>query len=157
MDRICEIDDIKRLIEHFKLRPTFTSLNTIYIILKGLGYKDAPKIQYKDRCPYTLDKDTVNSYCDSVEKMICEIPQVEEIRKKNIVKEVHMFPESALLPKNVYVSEKNEDEKLEDHYVDEGSVTDSSESGESAESEIEDIDDGYEIYDAYKDEDEFSD
>ena len=69
-----------------------------------------------------------------------------------------MFEESSFLPKNVYVSEKDNEEKLEDNYnIDD--VTSASESEKSeSEKEEEEIqeEEGYEFY-KEEENDSFSD
>lgn len=60
-----------------------------------------------------------------------------------------------MLPHNVYVSEKGDEEKLEDNYV-EDDVTSASESENSMNSELEEQEEGYEIDMYDDDESEFS-
>ncbi len=142
--------EISRLLEHFKIKPTYVVLNTIYITLKNYGYRDIPRIQLTDN---VIDKNIILNYCNEIEELIQTKPDAEE-KKKNTSKEVHMFQESSMLPQNVYVSEKGDDEKQEDNYID-GDVTSVSESENSAGSELEDQEEGYNVYEEDEDE-EFS-
>lgn len=135
---------IPRLLEHLKIRPTCTVLNMIYIILKNHGYKNIPTIQYSESENY-ITKKIINTYCNDIENIIKNKPVIED-QKKKTSKEVYMFQESNMLPQNVYVSEKGEEEKLEENYLDDD-VTDTSESENSVNSEIEEQEEGYEIYD----------
>ncbi len=144
--------DVSRLLEHLKIKPTYTTLNTIYITLKNHGYQDIPKVRFYDLC--TIDKKIITNYCKEIEELIETEPDLEE-RKKNSSKEVHMFQESSMLPQNVYVSEKGDEEKLEDDYIDEN-VTSATESENSAGSEQEEQEEGYDVYEE-NNEEEYSD
>ena len=144
---------ISRLLEHLKIKPTVVVLNTIFIILKNFDYKDVPRIQFTERG--ILDKNTIDNYCKEIEELIKTEPDKEDTKKKSSSKEIYMFQESAMLPQNVYVSEKGDDEKLEEDYV-EDNVSTSSESENSVGSELEEQEEGYEIYEE-NDSDEFSD
>lgn len=136
---------IYRLLEHLKIRPTTVVLNTIFITLKNCGYKDIPRIQFPESGSNILDKNVILDYCQEITKLIDTEPESEETKKKNSIKEIYMFQESSMLPQNVYVSEKGDDEKLEENYIDDD-VTSTSETENSVGSEIEDHEEGYEIY-----------
>jgi hypothetical protein len=142
--------EISRLLEHLKIKPTYVVLNTIYVTLKNYGYRDIPRIHFSE----TIDKKVIVDYCSEIEEIIQTEPDSEE-KKKSSSKEIHMFQESSMLPQNVYVSEKGDEEKLEDNYIEED-VTSASESENSAGSEIEEQEEGYDVYEENEDE-EFSD
>lgn len=131
---------INRFIEHFKIRPTYTIQNNIFISLKNHGYKDIPKLENTSN---TVDKKSIDEYCKKIKNLIETEPDIEDPKKKNTSKEVYMFQESSMLPQNVYVSEKKDEEKLEETYIDD--ITSVSESENSAISEIEE-EEGYEIF-----------
>lgn len=145
---------ITRLLEHFKIRPTVVVMNTIYITLKNHGYKDIPNVQFTEPGSNILDRKTILKYCNEIEMLIKNDPDKEISKKKNFSKEIHIFPESSVLPQNVYVSEKGDEEKLEDYYVEEA-ITTASETEDSVISELEEQEEGYEIYEE-DDSDEFS-
>lgn len=147
---------IPRLLEHFKIRPTVVVLNSIFVTLKNHGYKDVPRIQFPESGSNLLDKKTIDNYCEEIKEMISHEPDKEDTKKKNSSKEIHMFQESSMLPQNVYVSEKKDEEKLEENYVEDDVTTESeSESENSVGSELEQ-EEGYEIYEE-NDSAEFSD
>jgi hypothetical protein len=158
---MCEIEiedisvQIQRLIEHFKIRPTYVVLNTIYISLKNYGYRDIPRIQYSEINANIIDKKIIDEYCREILELIEYEPENEDTKKKNSSKEVHMFQESSMLPQNVYVSEKGDEEKIEDNYINED-ITSASETENSVNSDIDEQEDGYEIYED-NDSGEFSD
>jgi hypothetical protein len=137
---------IIRLLEHFKIRPTYVVLNTVYITLKNYGYKDIPTIQIEGS--NILTRDAISKYCQDVLDLIKTKPELEDGKKKFSAKEMFIFPESNMLPHNVYVSEKRDDE-IEDNYI-EDDVSSGSETENSANSEIEEQEEGYEI-DVYED------
>jgi hypothetical protein len=142
-------ENITNLLEHFKVRPSYASVNTIYAILKGNGYKNIPKLETSDNI---VTNESIKNYCNQIEKLMnTEI--IQEDKKKNVSKEVYIFPESSMLPKNVYIFEKTDEEKLEDNYV-EDDLTSLSESENSINSEIEEQEEGYQIYE--DDSDQFS-
>ncbi len=145
--------EVSRMLEHLKIKPTYAVLNMIYISLKNYGYQDIPRIQFLE-LTNIIDKKMIIDYCKEIEELIKTEPMHEE-KKKNFSKEVHMFQESSMLPQNVYVSEKRDEEKLEDNYV-EGDITSASESENSVGSEIDDQEEGYgmEFFDG--DDSEFS-
>ena len=146
---------VSRLLEHFKIRPTHVVANTIYVILKNYGYKDIPTIQFMESGSNLLTKNVVCKYCKDIEELIAYEPDIEDTKKKASSKEVFIFQESNMLPHNVYVSEKGDEEKLEDNYV-EDDVTSASESENSMNSELEEQEEGYEIDMYDDDESEFS-
>jgi hypothetical protein len=150
---------ISRLLEHIKIRPTHVVLNTVYITLKNYGYRDIPRIQYPESVGVigsnVIDRKIILNYCKEIEKLVETDPENEDSRKKNSTKEIHIFQESTMLPQNVYVSEKGDEEKVEDNYVEED-VTTASETENSANSELEEQEEGYEIYEE-NDSEEFSD
>jgi len=133
--------EISRLLAHLKIRPTFVVLNTIYIALKNYGYKEIPRIQLSEHESNILDQKIIMNYCIEINKMMEFEPESEE-RKKNSLKEVYMFQESSMLPQNVYVSEKGDEDKIEDNYT-EDEITDTSESENSINSEQEQEEEGY--------------
>jgi len=134
------ISEINKLLEHFKIRPTYTVMNTIYIILKNNGYKDIPRISVSSNI---LDKQMILNYCEHVQKIILEDPNDDNIHKKKSSKDLYIFQESTLLPQNVYVSGKaREDENLEDNIGD----NDPPESTESESEKTSIEEDGYDIY-----------
>lgn len=155
---------ITRLLEHLKIRPTTIVLNTIYITLKNYGYKDIPKIQFTETQfsgslsesghTISLDRKMISKYCEEIKELIKYEPEKDEHKKKSSSKEVHIFPESTMLPQNVYVSQKGDEEKLEDNYVDED-ITTASETEDSIISELEEQEEGYEYEE--NDDSEFSD
>jgi hypothetical protein len=147
----CNIE-ITRLLEHAKIRPTNIIFNTVFIILKNYGYKDIPRIQFPESGTNVIEKYVITDYCKKIINMLEYEPDDEDAKKKNSSKEIHMFQESSMLPQNVYVSEKKDEEKLEEHYANDD-VTTASESENSAGSELEE--EGYEIYEA-NDSDGFS-
>lgn len=159
--KMTEINDLDfetqiiRLTEHFKIRPTYIVLNTLYALLKNKGYKDIPKLQFIESSSNLLDKNSIIKFCEEIKNIIKNEADKEDNKKKNS-KEIYMFRESSLLPQNVYVSEKRDDDKLEDNYT-EDNITSSSESENSVLSEIEEEQEqGYDI-DVYdNDSDEFS-
>jgi hypothetical protein len=146
MDETNDIQiQITRLLEHLKIRPTYIVLNTIYVTLKNFGYKEIPKIQYSENNSNIIDKKIIENYCEQIKSLIKLDPIIEDTKKKNSSKEVHMFQESSMLPQNVYVSEKGDEEKLEDHYIDDDG-TSISESENSLNSDLDEQEEGYEIY-----------
>jgi hypothetical protein len=154
-------NDLDKLLEHFKIKPTYMTLHTIYMILKNNGYKDIPKMHKNNS--NNIEKPEIEKFVNNIRTLLDRTSldtktkkngfEEKESKKKSLTKEVYMFPESALLPKNVYVSEKGDDEKLEDNYVDDDDVTSLSESENSLGSEIDEHEDGYEIYDEEDDAD----
>lgn len=142
-----EYENIKEqicpLLEHLKIRPTYLVLNIIHIILKNKGYKDIPKIKYIDKNIITLEN--INNYCEDVMRILKDDPIKEEIKKKNYTKEVHIYKEATLLPRNIYISEKKEEDKIEEDYTD-NDITSESESENSLCSDIDKQEEGYEIY-----------
>ncbi len=140
---------INRMIEHFKIRPTHIILNTIYITLKNYGYVDIPRIKYSES--NIVDKQIINKYCKEIMFLIKSEPENKVGSKKNYSKEIHVFKESCMLPQNVYVSEKTDEEKLDETYID-NDITSISESENSINSDPEE--EGYEIYE--EDSDQFS-
>ena len=148
---------ITRLLEHFKIRPTVIVLNTIFITLKNYGYKEIPRIHFPESGSNILDKKTILNYCKEIMDLIENDPDDDDDdpKKKGSSKEIHIFQESTTLPQNVYVSEKGDEEKLEDIYV-EDNVTTASETENSVGSELEQEEEGYEIYEE-NDSEEFSD
>jgi len=147
-------DQISRLLEHFKIRPTYITLNTVYMVLKNHGYRNIPRIHFSETSQNVVDAGAVREYCKSIETLVKLGPIPEDPKKKNSSKEVHMFQESSMLPQNVYVSEKRDEEKLEDNYVEDG-VSSVSGSETSVNSEAEDQEEGYVIYED-DDSDQFS-
>jgi len=150
---------ITRMLEHIKIRPTYILLNTVYIILKNYGYKDIPRLIFSEFVPNAigsniLEQNAIFKYCKDIEELIKKNPNPDqEDKKKNISKEIHMFKESSMLPQNVYVSEKGDEEKFEDNYIEED-VTSETESENSLGSELEQEEEGYEIYE--ENDEEFS-
>lgn len=170
------MEDINGLLEHFKIKPTYVVLNTIHIILKNNGYRDIPKVQFLEPNG-SVCKNSIDDYCCEIEKLINSGhnsghnsgsksgsksghnsgsktgskpgSKIEDKRKN--YKEIHMFQESSMLPQNVYISEKKDEEKMEDDYVEED-ITSSSESENSVDTGPEE---GYDIYEE-NEEDEFS-
>jgi hypothetical protein len=156
MDNMAEEEDldvqISRLLEHFKIKPSVVVLNTIFIALKNYGYKDIPRLQFD--ISNILSKETILNYCKEIKELIENEPEKEDQKKKSSSKDIHIFQESTMLPQNVYVSEKGDEEKLEDIYI-EDNVTTATESENSADSELEQEEEGYEIYEE-NDSEEFS-
>jgi hypothetical protein len=146
-DKYLEFEfDMERLLEHFKIRPTLITLNTIHMKLKNAVYKDIPKIKIASN--NILTKQVILDYCKQINDLISNKPSISlPIEKHKNTNQVHMFTESSLLPKNVYVGEKQDD----DYDVDIQSVPES----EHSNSDEELVDDGGYVYD--EDSEEFSD
>lgn len=144
---------VSRLLEHFKIRPTYVVANTIYVALKNQGYKDIPTLPLEES--NILTKGVICKYCREIEELLRTEPDIEDTKKKTSSKEVFIFQESNMLPHNVYVSEKGDEEKLEDNYI-EDDVTSASESENSANSDLEEQEEGYEMEVYDDDESQFS-
>jgi len=145
--------EINRLLLHLKTKPTHFILNTIYIILKNNGYNDIPRLHLFD-CNF-IDRKVILNYCKEIEYIIQKGSEVEERKKNSTTKEIYMFPESSMLPQNVYVSEKKDEEKLEENYIEED-ISSESESENSAGSEFEYQEEGYDVEFYDGEESEFS-
>jgi len=148
------IEDIKRKLVHIQIRPTYENINSLSIILKNLGYQNIPKIQseqYKNY--YTITKDQLENFCNKINDIILYEPDDLKSCKKNNFKEVFMFKESTLLPKNVYVSEKDNEEKIEDQYLDDVTSISESENSENSDKDELPEEEGYELYSEVSDED----
>jgi hypothetical protein len=144
---------VNRKLVHIKVRPTYANINNLLVYLKNLGYQDIPKI-HSENC--YINKEAINTFCDKIQEIIKYEPNSCDKKKNHTSKEVFMFQESSLLPKNVYVSEKDNEEKLEDNFVDNDiSSVSESENSENSEKEDHPEEEGYEFY-AEVSEDEFS-
>lgn len=143
---------IGRLIEHFKVKPTYLTVNHIHIILKNNGFKNIPHVDFtRDNF---INTENINKYCSSIILLLNTELVIDDHRRKTY-KGSFIFDESSMLPQNVYYSEKNDEDKVEDNYLDEDDITSMSESEKSVNSEAgEKEEEGYEIYD--DDSDKFS-
>lgn len=150
-------EEVNRLLEHFKTKPTHVVLDNIYVMLKNNGYTNIPLIEFIETndsnivVPNVLNNDSIEKYCNTIRQYITNFrPEQEDKRKSS--KEVYVFPESNMLPKGVYLFEKKEEEKTDDNYID-NDIELSSES-ENSVSEIEEQE-GYDFVDD-DDDDDFS-
>lgn len=147
--------EIEQLLEYIRIKPTIVSLNTLYIMLKNYGYPPhtIPRLPLSDK-PVIISKEQLENYIHKIIILINSRPKEEE-RKKNSSKDIYIFPESSMLPQNVYVSEnKCEDEEEGD--IDEN-LLNNSESENSVNSELEDQELEDQEYEDYEDDGEFSD
>jgi len=143
---------IRRKLIHIQIKPTYMTINNLLMMLKNLGYQNIPKLQTHDY--YCVSKETISKWSNQILELIEYEP--DTLKKVNVhtSKEIFMFQESSLLPKNVYVSEKdNDDQNLEDNFNDD--ISSISES-ENSESEKEEHEEGYAFY-SEDDAEEFSD
>jgi len=142
--------DIKKKLEHIKIRPTYYNINTVYILLKQHNFQNIPKISSF----YTVNNNTIDvqKYCDKILEIInCDI--FTDVPKPTKKTGVYMFQESSLLPKNVYLVENSEEKEIDDIILDSSSLSDS-ESDNMSEKET--FEEGYELYESGND-DDFSD
>ena len=137
------MQDIERKLIHIKLRPTYTNINYVCILLKQNGYTDIPKLIIQEN--NTID---VIDFCNKVKNIISKPPTMHYPSPKNNKKNtMFMFQESSLLPKNVYVSEKDEEDKLDEKYIqNEASSISESEISENSDKEV--YEEGYELYES---------
>lgn len=143
---------VGRLVAHFKIKPTYLTANHIYIVLKNNGFRNIPRVEYTH--DNFIDTNNVNKYCSSIISLLDTKMVIDEGRRKTY-KGSFIFGESSMLPQNVYFSEKNDDDKIEDNYLDDDDITSLSESEKSVNSEVgEKEEEGYEVYD--NDSDQFS-
>ena len=148
---------VRRKLVHIKVRPTYANINNLSVCLKNLGYQDIPKIQSESCNNWNINREAILNFCEKIEEIIKHEPYVCDRKKNHTSKEVFMFQESSLLPKNVYVSEKDNEEKLEDNFIDNDISSISESESENSEKEDQpDEEEGYEFY-AEVSEDEFSD
>jgi hypothetical protein len=145
--------DIDRLLEHFRIRPTYEVADLIYAILKRDGYRDrdiptVPVSNVPSQSPQLTNKD-IGDYYRSIKELLKTTPIPEE-KKKNS-KETFVYEESSMLPSNVYLIEEANSDKEENDDID-MSVISSSESDESVLSDVpEEIYEGYELNDSESD------
>lgn len=149
-------EELLMLVEHFRIKPSYYTANTINIILKNAGYKYIPKMSLKNGNIITIDN--IDKYCDHIIKLI-EDDNMEyniDMNKSNQLQTTYFFEESKALPENIYnITEKNENIDEDDENLDNiNAISDSEESGTDIEEELEDFDYGDDVYD---DEDDFSD
>lgn len=149
-----DVDTIRRKLIHIKARPTYETINNLSLLLKNLGYQNIPKLSVRESY---ISKNDIDSFCNQIEYIITnEQSDPKGIRRNHLSKEIFMFRESSLLPKNVYVSEKDNEEKLEDNYMEDDICSEKSSSNISENSEIEEVqEEGYTFYDEVS-EDSFS-
>ena len=145
---------ILRKLVHIQIRPTYTVINNLTMLLKTLGYQDIPKLQTQDY--YSVPKENIHAWCNLIKDLITYEPDGPVKKNTHTSKEVFMFQELSLLPKNVYVSEKDaEEHNVEDNF-NADDISSVSESENSENSEKEEHEEGYEFY-SEDEEDEFSD
>lgn len=138
-----DINLIRRKLVHIQIKPTYTNINNVTMLIKNLDSEFCFKIPEN---PFLINRETIAHFCEEVEKIIANKNNVViSSKKKNNIKEIFMFPESALLPNNVYVSEKDNDEIIQDNFIEQDleSIT-SSENDISEKEEI--VEEGYEYY-----------
>lgn len=145
--------DIDRLLEHFRIRPTYEASDLIYAILRRDGYRDrdiptVPLPTSSSQSPQLTNGD-INEYYESIKELLKTTPIPDE-KKKNS-KETFVYEESGMLPSNVYLIEETNSDKEENDDVD-MIVISSSESDESVLSDVpEEIYEGYELNDSESD------
>jgi len=149
-------DDIMRKLNHIKERPNSTNINCLYIILKLRGFKSLPRFPVGNPIRTNISQETLDLFINQVLQLLSK-PENATINpiKSFPKREIYMFQESSLLPKNVYVSERDNDENLEEMFI-EGDITSSSESEKSGIASDVEAEEGYEFHEV-NDEEDFSD
>lgn len=142
-------DCVRRKLIHIKNRPTYTTINNLIFLLKNLGYQNIPKLQTQNY--FNISDEVLTTWSNQILELIEYEPDGIKKINNHTSKEIFMFPESNLLPKNVYLSEKdNEDLNPDDNFLDDiSSISESEHSGSDKEEHEEE---GYAVYEEESDE-----
>jgi Ran GTPase-activating protein (RanGAP) involved in mRNA processing and transport len=140
------ISNIERKILHVKARPTYTNINTLFMLIKKLNIGDQkiPRLE-------STNLEGIKHYCEQIENIIKNSPDILPAESEEY-SDSYRFTESNFLPKN---NESDDDMTNDD--TDESNESGSSESSEKDETEEQEEDIGYEFYEEDDDEAEFSD